>query len=135
MKLESTLPDRAGFLYTAPLLDAILLLLIFFLLGSNFILKSGVAVELPISTSTLPQTERSHIVTIAPGELAQIYFNEDRVSLEELDVRLTDPDDQAKHIIILGDRRSDFGSIMQISQIALKRGYDVALATQTEQIQ
>ena len=35
MKLESTLKDHAGFLYTAPLLDVVLLLLVFFLLTTS----------------------------------------------------------------------------------------------------
>ncbi len=132
MKLQTTLPERAGFLYTAPLLDTILLLLIFFLLGSSFILKSGIAVELPVSASSLPSVERSHIITIAPGELAQIYLNEDRVSYEELDERLANSTEKARHVIILGDKRTNYGSIVRISQIALKHDYDVALATQGE---
>ena len=88
MKLQSTLPRRTAPLYTAPLLDALLLLLIFFLLGSNFILKSGVAVDLPFSESSLPAVERSHIVTVVPGEVTRFYFNENRVTLEELDTHL-----------------------------------------------
>ena len=131
MKLESTLPERAGFLYTAPLLDAVLLLLIFFLLGSSFILKSGVAIELPASTSSLPVAERSHVITVAPGELAQLYFDEDRVSYEELDERLLKSAEEVRHVIILGDLRSDYGTVMEISKIALKHGYNVALGTQS----
>ncbi|NNE91438.1 MAG: hypothetical protein HKN23_07305 [Verrucomicrobiales bacterium] len=131
MKLQSTLPDRAGFIYTVPLLDSILLLLIFFLLGSNFMLKSGIAVDLPVSTSSMPAADRSHIITVAPGELAQIYFNEDRVTLEELDARLAESTEEARHVVLLGDRRSDYGTMMELSQMVLKHGYEVALATQS----
>ena len=130
MKLQSTLPERAGFLYTVPLLDSVLLLLIFFLLGSNFILKSGVAVELPSSTSSMPEADRSHIITVAPGELAQIYFNESRVTLDELNTRLADGTEETRHVVLLGDKQSDYGTIMRISQMVLKHGYEVALATQ-----
>lgn len=132
MKLQSTLPERAGFIYTVPLLDSVLLLLIFFLLGSNFILKSGVAVELPVSTSSMPEAERSHLITVAPGELAQIYFNESRVSLDELDAQLADATGETRNVVLLGDKQSDYGTIMAISRIVLKHGYEVALATQQE---
>lgn len=132
MKLESTLPNRSAPLYTAPLLDAILLLLVFFLLGSNFILKSGVAVDLPFSESSLPVAERSHIVTIVPGETIRYFFNENRVTLEELDLRLAESVEQSRQVILLADRRVDYGTVMSVSAMALKHGYDLAYATATE---
>ncbi len=134
MKLESTLPRRTAPLYTAPLLDAVLLLLIFFLLGSNFILKSGIAVDLPFSDSSLPAVERSHIVTIVPGELTRYYFNEDRVSLEDLDVRLAGGVEQTRQVILLADSRVPYGTVMEVSNLVLKHGYDLAYATGSEPV-
>lgn len=132
MKLQSTLPRRTAPLYTAPLLDAVLLLLIFFLLGSNFILKSGVAVDLPFSESSLPAVERSHIVTVVPGELMRFYFNENRVTLEELDTHLADGVEQTRQVILLADTRVPYGTVMEVSNLVLKYGYDLAYATGSE---
>ncbi|MCB1091574.1 MAG: biopolymer transporter ExbD [Verrucomicrobiae bacterium] len=132
MKLESTLPNRTAPLYTAPLLDAILLLLIFFLLGSNFILKSGIAVDLPYSDSSLPVGERSHIVTIVPGETTRYFFNETRVTLEELEERLASSIEQSRQVILLADRRVDYGTVMSVSNLVLRHGYELAYATGTE---
>ncbi len=132
MKLESTLPNRTAPLYTAPLLDAVLLLLIFFLLGSNFILKSGIAVDLPFSDSSLPAVERSHIVTIVPGDSVRYYFNEERVTLEELDQRLSEGVEQTRQVILLADTRAAYGTVMQVSTLVLKYGYDLAFATGSE---
>ena len=132
MKLESTLPNRTAPLYTAPLLDAVLLLLIFFLLGSNFILKSGVAVDLPFSDSSLPVVDRSHIVTIVPGEETRYYFNEDRVTLDELDQRLGESTEQTRQVILLADSQVPYGTVMEISSLVLKLGYDLAYATVNE---
>ena len=53
MKLVSHLPPSGPALYVAPLLNTVLLLLIFFLLGSSFIVRSGVNVSLPESASRL----------------------------------------------------------------------------------
>ncbi|MCB1232190.1 MAG: biopolymer transporter ExbD [Verrucomicrobiae bacterium] len=132
MKLESTLPNRTAPLYTAPLLDAVLLLLIFFLLGSNFILKSGVAVDLPFSESSLPAVERSHIVTIVPGEEIRYYFNEERVTPEELDRKLAEGVEQTRQVILLADSRVPYGVVMSVSNVVLKQGYDLAYATGSE---
>jgi biopolymer transport protein ExbD len=132
VKLESSLPNRSAPLYTAPLLDVILLLLIFFLLGSNFILKSGIAVDLPYSDSSLPVAERSHIVTIVPGESVRYYFNESRVTLEELDVALAGATEQTRQVILLADQRVEYGTVIDVSNLVLKHGYDLAYATGTE---
>lgn len=133
MKLESTLPKATAPLYTAPLLDSVLLLLVFFLLGSNFILKSGVAVDLPFSDSSLPAVERSHILTIVPGEVTRFYFNEDRVSLEDLDLRLAAGIEQTRQVILLADSRVAYGTVMDVSTLVLKHGYDLAYATGSEE--
>ncbi len=134
MKLESTLPHRTAPLYTAPLLDSVLLLLIFFLLGSNFILKSGVAVDLPFSESSLPAVERSHILTIVPGEVTRYYFNEDRVTREELEQRLVTGIEQTRQVILLADSRVAYGAVMEVSTLVLKHGYDLAYATASESV-
>ena len=48
MKLESSLPERPGFLFVVPAFNLFALLLVFFLLGPSFVSQSGVAVELPV---------------------------------------------------------------------------------------
>ena len=135
MKLESTLPSRATLLYSAPVLDVVLLLLIFFLLGSNFILKSGISVEVPFSESSLPPIDRSHIITLAPGENLRIYFNEDRVTMDELNERLAEraATDKVHQVIIRADQSAAFGSVIKISNIVLRHGYDLVYATSSEE--
>ncbi len=135
MKLESTLPTRANFLYSAPVLDVVLLLLIFFLLGSNFILKSGISVEVPFSNSSLPSIDRSHIITLAPGENLRIYLNEDRVTLDELGERLENnaSTDKVHQVIIRADQSAAFGSVIEISNLVLRHGYDLVYATSSEE--
>jgi hypothetical protein len=51
MKLESHLPKQSPWLYITPLLNAILLLVVYFLFSSGFIVQSGIRVEKPRSSS------------------------------------------------------------------------------------
>ena len=132
MKLESTLSDRSGMLYTAPLADVILLLLIFFLFGSSLVLKSGVAVDLPRSASSLPSAENAHILTLIPGESAEIYFNNERIDFSDLDEVLTEASKRSNEVILLGDQSVDYGFVMEVSRKVLDRGFDLAFATQQE---
>lgn len=129
VKLESTLSDRAGMLYTAPLMDVILLLIIFFLFGSNLVLKSGVEVRLPASSSSLPAAEDAHIITLVPSGAGEIYFNDERVDLGSLSGRLGDAVKRSNQIIILGDEAVPYGLVMEISSIVLDAGFEVSFAT------
>jgi biopolymer transport protein ExbD len=130
VKLESTLTDRAGLLYTGPLMDVILLLLIFFLFGSNFVLKSGVEVELPRSSSVLPSAEDANIITLIPEDTSEFYFNDERIDLSELDSKLDEALPRSNEVILLGDEAVSYGTIMNISQLVLKKGFELSFATQ-----
>lgn len=132
MKLESTLRDHAGFLYTAPLLNVVLLLLVFFLLSTNFVLRSGVSVTVPKSKSSLPAMDRSHVVTVMAGTSPRVFFNEDEVNLTGLRDRLAAGGREAKHVIIRADELAAFGVVMRISEMAKEQDYDVAFATVDE---
>lgn len=132
MKLESTLSDRAGMLYTAPLVDVILLLIIFFLFGSNLVLKSGVEVNLPSSSSSLPSAEDAHIITLIPTETAEFYFNDERVDIEKLAGKLEEALKRSNQVVILGDEAVDYGVVMGIARLVLNNGFEVSFATKME---
>jgi biopolymer transport protein ExbD len=132
VKLESTLSDRSGMLYTAPLMDVILLLIIFFLFGSNLVLKSGVEVKLPASSSSLPSAEDAHIITLIPNETGEFYFNDERVSLTSLQGKLGDAVKRSNQVVILGDEAVSYGVVMGIARLVLDAGFEVSFATKME---
>jgi len=132
VKLESTLSDRAGMLYTAPLMDVILLLMIFFLFGSNLVLKSGVEVNLPTSSSSLPSAEDAHIITLIPTDTGEFYFNDERVDLARLATRLEEAIKRSDQVVILGDQAVDYGVVMEIAKLVLNSGFEVSFATKVE---
>jgi len=132
VKLSSNLGDRSGALYTAPLVDVVLLLIIFFLFGSNLVLKSGVEVKLPVSGSSLPASEGAHILTVLGGESDALYLNDERVSPAQLEAALEELRPHSGQVILLGDESVSYGRIMDISQAVLRMGFDLSYATQQE---
>lgn len=129
MKLESTLREHAGFLFTAPILNVVMLLLVFFLLSTNFVLRSGVSVSVPKSKSSLPAMERSHVVTVMAGSSPRLFFNEDEVTFSKLREKLLAEANGVKHVIIRADELAAFGVVMRISELAKEQDYEVAFAT------
>lgn len=132
MKLESTIHDRSGMIYTAPLVDVVLLLIIFFLFSSSLILRSGVGVALPRSSSALPVSEGAHIITLLSGEADTFYFNDRRCDPESLESFLEEGASRSRQVILLADESIPYGAVMEISQIILQSGFELAFATQDD---
>jgi biopolymer transport protein ExbD len=84
MKLQTTLPQRPGFLHVLPLFDLFGLLLVFLLLGPSFLMQAGVSVELPASQFQMERYGQPVVVTLAAGPPAGMYFERQPVSMEEL---------------------------------------------------
>lgn len=130
MKLESTITEKAGFLYLTPILDGILLLLVFFILSSAHVHKSGVEVSLPHSQSNLPKPRQTHIITVMDGSPPKIYFNESRVDLTQLEQELQSKK-TTNQVTILADRDTVYGAVMEVAVLALKEDYEVFFGTQS----
>lgn len=118
-------------LYTGPLVDVILLLIIFFLFGSNLVLKSGVAVNLPTSSSVLPSADEAHILTLLPESANEFFFNDRRIELSGLAEELEAAKSRSNQVILLGDEGVPYGRVMAIAEEILSQGFDLSFATQT----
>ncbi|MDF1850191.1 MAG: biopolymer transporter ExbD [Verrucomicrobiales bacterium] len=117
-------------IYTAPLADVVLLLIIFFLFGSSLVLKSGVGVNLPRSSSALPVAEEAHIITLLSEDISTFYFNDQKSDLKSLETLLDEGAERSRQVILLGDESIPYGKIMEISEIILQKGFELAFATQ-----
>ena len=93
MKLSRTVHYNFSWLLLIGLVDIAFLLVFFLLLSSSFILQQGISVSTPFSRFTLgPQTSRQ-IISITGGAVPAIYFQDQRVTMEQLGPLL----DGAKH--------------------------------------
>ena len=133
MKLESTLLSRPGLGYIAPLLDVVMLLLVFFLLSSQFIQRSGYAVDLPFSRSTLESLADADVITIPTGTVEQVLLNDARLPLEKLGERLEQRALLDRQIVIRADTATPHGRVVNIINIARDAGFkDIAVITSPE---
>ncbi len=129
MKLESHLPRQSPWLYTVPLLNTILLLLVYFLFSSGFVIQSGVTVNLPQSASRLSGFDRAHVITIVGGENAAIYYDGRPVTQAGLTEVMEKDRKKDRRAVIHADVRTPYGKVMQISNAALALGFEIALMT------
>jgi len=129
MKLESHLPRQSPWLYTVPLLNTILLLLVYFLFSSGFVNQSGVTVTLPQSASRLSGFDRAHVITIVGGEDAPIYYDGNKVTPDELNKAMERDRKKDRRAVIHADVHTPYGKVMLVSNAALAMGFEIALMT------
>ena len=134
MKLESTLRPGRGVLHFASLLDILFLVLLFFLLSSNAVVRSGIAVSVPQSRSALQAAASAEIITLSGGSSSQIFFNDRLVTARELEHELADGsgDRGKKQVVLRADQSAPYGQVIKISNIVVGSGYSLILATRPE---
>ena len=129
MKLHRTINFNFAWLVLIALVDVAFLLVFFLLLSSNFILQQGISVSMPFSRFTLgPQTSRQ-IISITGGAVPAIYFQDQRVTMEQLGPLLDAAKRRDESIIIKADRSTSYETVAEVTNTALEHGItSVALA-------
>ena len=130
MKLVRSAPVAAGPLGLVALLNVVLLLLFFFLLGSSFVLQPGIEVtQLPAASFNLPPQINARLVTLQPGPPLRIFYQDQRVTLDELGRLLAAYHGTPRTIILRADGGTPYQSVVAVMNQALQQQYSVALAT------
>ncbi len=104
-----------------PLIDVVLLLLIFFLLTSSFVAPSSVNVDLPETKGASPSEKSTVRITIS-GE-GQIYLNKNQVTLDELKTKLSRT--KNRKIALYGDQNSSLGTFLDVWETLKQAGVNL----------
>lgn len=129
MKLGRTPNYNFGWLLLIGLIDLAFLLAFFLLLSSNFILQQGISISMPFSRFTLGPQSNQQIISITGGAVPAIYFQDQRVTMEQLGPLLDAAKRKDQSIIIKADRSASYETVAQVTNSALEHGItSVALA-------
>jgi biopolymer transport protein ExbD len=129
MKLSRTKEYDFGWLVLVALVDVAFLLVFFLLLSSNFTLQQGVSISLPFSRFALGPQTNQQIISITGGAVPAIYFQDQRVTMEQLGPLLDAAKGKDQSIIIKADRSTPYETVAEVTNAALEHGIpSVALA-------
>ena len=118
-----------GWVVLVALVDVSFLLVFFLLLSSNFILQQGISISMPFSRFTLGPQSNQQIISITGGAVPAIYFQDQRVTMEQLGTLLDAAKRKDKSIIIKADRSASYEIVAEVTNAALEHGItSVALA-------
>src|SRR5216117_3903601 len=122
MKLRRTINFNFGWVVLVALVDVAFLLVFFLMLSSNFILQQGISISMPFSRFTLgPQASRQ-IISISGGAVPAIYFQDQRVTMEELGPLLDAAKRNDQSIIIKADRSNSYETVAEVANAELEHG-------------
>jgi biopolymer transport protein ExbD len=129
VKLSRTTSHNFGWLLLIGLVDLAFLLAFFLLLSSNFILQQGISISMPFSRFSLGPQSNQQIISITGGAVPAIYFQDQRVSMEQLGPLLDAAKRKDQSIIIKADRSASYETVAEVTNTALEHGItSVALA-------
>jgi biopolymer transport protein ExbD len=129
MKPSRTINFNFGWLVLVALVDLAFLLVFFLLLSSNFILQQGISISMPFSRFTLGPQANRQIISITGGAVPSIYFQDQRVTMEQLGPLLDAAKRNDRSIIIKADRSTSYETVAEVANAALEHGVTaVALA-------
>jgi biopolymer transport protein ExbD len=128
MKLESTVRVRGLVPVYTGTITAVLLLVFFLLLSTSFMMQPGVAVELPVSRFLLPAVQEPLVVSVTGGPGAAVYFEDRAVDPAALGGRLESRRTESRQVVIKADGDAPLSLVSTVTELALERGFSVALA-------
>jgi len=133
MKFNRKTSMEKGRLDITPLIDVVLLLLIFFMLTSSFITPAGLRVDLPESSVAEPQEKENLVVVVS--EEGELYLDDELISWETLQDRLAADlsGGQDRVLILKADKETRHGMVVRVMSLARELGWKrMAIAAQPE---
>jgi biopolymer transport protein ExbD len=136
MKFKVTNEPLSIFSYSS-LTDIVMLLLIFFLLTSQFVIQTGVKVKLPGSKTNEQSAPSDLVVTITAA--GAIYAGTEQVSIDQLPAKLSviknNNPNAPNNLIIRADKTVAVDMIIKVIDAAKSNGIDkFTIQTQKENL-
>jgi len=116
-----------------PLIDIVFMLLIYFLLTTNFMVDEGIKIKLPQARAAAPQTEET--ITVYVDHQGQAFLGDEQISLDRLFDRLKEKigAQQDELVVVRADRSVMLNKAVKVMDIAKAAGAGrLCLATEKE---
>ena len=115
------------------LIDIVFLLLIYFLLTTNFMVDEGIKIKLPQAKASAPQTEE--VITVYVDQQGRVFFDNQEVSQVRLlqQLRQVIDNQEDRLVVIRADRALILGKAVKVMDLAKAAGAGrLCLATEKD---
>ena len=115
-----------------PLINVLVLVLLFFTLSSSFVFQPGISVIPPASSFLLGPQRNPQIVSIVSAPATAIYFRDQKMTMDQLAATLGNAGLSDRSLVIRADRHTNYNVLMHVINLGLERGFSVVLAASQE---
>lgn len=128
MKFKTNLKIKSGIIDGAPLLDIVLQIILFFILATQFIGRSGLILQLP-SVGTTALYKESAAKVMVTGE--KLFFQKKEITIHQLREELVKG--STSMLVIEADKNVPHTKIVRIIDLATQTGVsEIAIAAKEE---
>ena len=119
-RLKRRTEIKKGQLDIAPLIDVVFLLLIFFMLTSNFVVQPGIKVSLPKAVSSEVIRRENLVVTLTGQDL--MFLNDQPVTVQDLEPQIRQAAQDNKTVLLKADAGASLGRVVEIWDLCRQAG-------------
>ena len=119
-RLKRRTEIEKGHLDIAPLIDVVFLLLIFFMLTSNFVVQSGIKVHLPKALSSEVVRAENLVVTLTGQDL--LFLNDEPITVNVLTDKIRQAAQENKAVMLKADTGASLGRVVEIWDLCRQFG-------------
>ena len=131
MKLRRNIRPLGTAFDLTPLINVVLILIVFFLLSSTFVLQPGIKVNLPRGPSHGGVRDVRFIINVTAQNPPVVFLNDQVVPMEKLESELRSIAKRRADatVVLRADRNVPHGVVTEILSHALASGVGVLIAT------
>jgi biopolymer transport protein ExbD len=133
VKLRRTIRPVGGPIEMTALIDVVLLLIIFFMLSSTFVLQPGVKVTPPRTGVAGGITNSRYVINVVNNNPPMIFFNDQITDLKNLAAQLAAISNERgeRTVVLRADKDVSHGTVSEILGLAIRARVSVLLASDT----
>lgn len=130
MRINSLKEDRKPLLMIIPMIDIIFFLLVFFMMSMlTMVTQKTIALNLP--KATIAKVDTTKTVPVSITEDGRLFLEQNLVSEEELARRLVSLKTEKLTVVLRGDEKTDFGTVVGVMDVIRRTGIErVSIATE-----
>lgn len=129
MKLQRSSRYHPAWFVIVPMINVLFVLFGYLALSKTFVLQPGIAVRLPASSFALRPERNPLLLSVTLEPVLTLFLDDRRISRAEFVALLDQQTDKARPLIIKADRRTPYELVLDLANIGLEHGLEVALAT------
>ncbi len=119
-RLKRRTEIKKGQLDMAPLIDVVFLLLIFFMLTSNFVIQPGIKVKLPKAVTSEVLSSRNLTITLTGQDL--LFLNDKPSNIADLTREIRVAAEENKMVLLKADSSSSLGRVVEVWDLCRDAG-------------